>query len=181
MKTAGSGPPSDGARDLADERVDLPAVGVALDGHVDEPEALLRAGCDTSRASTIAPAQVPRIGRPLAANARKASSHGSASKNFQSVVDSPPGMIRPAGAREVPGRRASKLSTPISASALRCASKSPCSARTATARPGFASPSARLELRLFGKARRLDALHARAERFLGREQRRRRPASASSP
>ena len=77
-----------------DRRVDLAAVGIALDRPRRAARELRCAGWRTSRASRIAPAQVPKTGR-VAANSLSDSKRSARSRNFSMVVDSPPGRISP--------------------------------------------------------------------------------------
>ena len=105
MKTAGSRPPSAGALDLADEGIQLSAVPVALDGDVDQAERFLRRGCSTSSPERWRPRRFPGSAARSRRKRARASSHGSISKNFQSVVDSPPGRMSPAAPRAALGRR----------------------------------------------------------------------------
>ena len=101
MKTAGSSSAERRRVDLAHEGVDLPAVGVALDGDVDQAEALLRRVRDLAREHDRAGAGPEHRAARSRRTARIASSQGADSKNFQSVVDSPPGMTRPAASVEL--------------------------------------------------------------------------------
>src|SRR3972149_6147460 len=87
-------------------------------------------GFSTSRARTMRPAHVPKIGLPSAWNFSSAGTNRPASMSFSSVVLSPPGTIRPSTASSSSGVRTSADSTPTRSSAFPCSAKSPWSART---------------------------------------------------
>src|SRR5271157_1914629 len=76
----------------------------------------------------IAPAQVPKVGL-LCTNSSSFRKHRSSS-SLRKVVDSPPGITRPSISSNCSGLRTSTTSAPSSSRRRRCASKSPCSART---------------------------------------------------
>src|SRR3989337_801151 len=150
-------------------------------------------GFSTSRARTMRPAHVPKIGLPSAWNFSSAGTNRPASMSFSSVVLSPPGTIRPSTASSSSGVRTSADSTPTRSSAFPCSAKSPWSARTpifivspvivrARALPaqsfrggglrkGGGGPPAELlpapglEQVLLGQLRRLDAGHRLSQLF----------------
>src|SRR5579862_2147502 len=83
-------------------------------------------------ASMIIPAHDPNAGSPSAISLRTGSSISKATESRHSVVDSPPGMIRPSTRSSSGGRRTGTAVAPASASARRCSGTSPCKARTPT-------------------------------------------------
>src|SRR3989442_1544821 len=103
-------------------------------------------GFSTSRASTMRPAQVPKMGLPAAWNFSIAGTNSHSPMSLSSVVDSPPGMMSPA--------------TSSSASGLRTRTPSIDSPRL---RLRLALPSPGLEQVLLGELRRLDPDHRVAE------------------
>ena len=107
--------------------------------------------CETSLASRIAPAQVPKIGF-VSPKRRNGSFSDSMSSSLSMVVLSPPGSpARPPQSRSA-AVRTSRVVGARSSSACRCASKSPCSASTPTASHGYqprvciSSPSGSFEI-----------------------------------
>jgi hypothetical protein len=94
-----------------------------------------------SRLRTIIPAQVPKIGAPLAARSRMGPRRSQRSMSLRIVVDSPPGMMRPATSSRSAGRRTGTPSTPIAASVERCSRNAPCKARTPIFILGALGPS----------------------------------------
>src|SRR5579884_320337 len=86
-------------------------------------------GFVTRLASKIAPAQVPNVGFSET-KARSLHRNPSRSRNFRNVDDSPPGITRPSMPSSSSGLRTKTVCTPNDLSVCRCASKSPCRART---------------------------------------------------
>ena len=76
-----------------DGGVDLAAVGVALDGGVEDAEALLRRVRDFSGEKDASGAGAE--GGLVRTKSWRAARKPSRSRNFRNVVDSPPGMMRP--------------------------------------------------------------------------------------
>src|SRR5437899_8526381 len=132
-------------------------------------------GLSTSRASTMRPAHVPKIGLPAACKDPVSGTHAHSSMSLRSVVDSPPGMMSPPTASSSSGLRTrtaatatgglaspverSRLALRQRASALACSAKSPWRART----PIRTLPAPGLEQVLLGELRRLDPDHRLAE------------------
>src|SRR5213592_4303827 len=121
-------------------------------------------GLSTSRASTMRPAHVPKIGLPAAWNFSIAGTKSHSSMSLRSVVDSPPGMMSPPTASRSTGGLASpversRLALRQRASALACSAKSPWRAST----PIRTLPAPGLEQVLLGELRRLDPDHRLAE------------------
>src|SRR3954470_3572831 len=86
-------------------------------------------GFDTSFASRIAPAQVPKAGL-VRTNSRSFSRKPPCSRNFRKVDDSPPGITSASTESSSSGLRTRRTVAPRRSSMRRCASKSPCNART---------------------------------------------------
>ena len=112
---------------LANRAVDLASVGVAANGMSIAPRPAC-AGFSTSLANRIAPAQVPKVG--FGRTNSFSFANPSSPSNFRNVPDSPPGMTSPSILVELLGlldehNFCAQLFEPV-----RCASKSPCSART---------------------------------------------------
>src|SRR5881296_533375 len=70
-------------------------------------------GFSTSRASTMRPAHVPKMGLPAAWNFSIAGTNSHSPMSLRSVVDSPPGMMSPATSSSASGLRISTASTPM--------------------------------------------------------------------
>src|SRR5438309_2794954 len=148
-------------------------------------------GFSTSRASTMRPAHVPKMGLPAAWNFSIAGTNFHSPMSLRSVVDSPPGMMSPATSSSASGLRISTASTPMleglaspversrlalpqRASARAWSAKSPWRASTPIRRIFSFTDSPRLPLRLvlpppgleqvlLGELRRLDPDHRVAE------------------
>src|SRR5213594_1055662 len=105
-------------------------------------------GFSTSLASTMRPAQVPKMGLPAAWNFSIAGSNSHSPMSLSSVVDSPPGMMSPATSSSVSGLRTSTASTPERASARAWSAKSPWRASTPIRTLLSLTDSPRLRLRL---------------------------------
>src|SRR5713226_1198584 len=84
----------------------------------------------TSRASTIMPAHVARVGRPAAMAPRSGSSRPTRSISIVIVVLSPPGSTRPSRSRRSSGVFTSRAFAPEASSARTCSANAPCIART---------------------------------------------------
>ena len=85
-------------------------------------------GFSTSVASRIAPAQVPKVG--LRRTNCLSFSNPASPNNLKNVPDSPPGMTRPSISSSCSGFLTSTTFAPSSSRRRRCASKSPCRAKT---------------------------------------------------
>ena len=83
-----------------------------------------------SRARTIIPAHVPKIGAPPAASSRIGWRMPQRSISLRIVVLSPPGRMSPAISSRSAGRRTGTPSTPMAPSVMRCSLKAPWRART---------------------------------------------------
>src|SRR5688572_21010920 len=118
-----------------------------------------------SRSSMIMPAQVPRIGVPVAANSRSGSPRPSRSIPSVIVVDSPPGITRPSRPSSPAGVRTSRTSAPSPRSIRAWAWKSPCRARTPTS--GMVLPAPVGEQLAFLELARLEGGHRGAEALRG--------------
>src|SRR5947209_8363410 len=105
-------------------------------------------GFSTSRASTMRPAQVPKMGLPAAWNFSIAGTNSHSPMSLSSVVDSPPGMMSPATSASASGLRTSTASTPERASARAWSAKSPWRASTPTRTLFSFTDSPRLRLPL---------------------------------
>ena len=117
--------------EVALERVDLAAEGVAPHGDVEPAEGLLAGGAVPIRsASRIIPAQVPNVGIPSAIRFRSGSNSSNVRASLAIVVDSPPGRTSPSQAASSAGRRTAIASTPRSVSTRRCSRTSPWRAKT---------------------------------------------------
>src|SRR5438445_511928 len=84
----------------------------------------------TSRASTIMPAQVASVGRPLAMAARSGSSRPTRSSSIVIVVLSPPGSTMPSRPSRSSLVLTRRVLAPTAPSAWTCSANAPCIART---------------------------------------------------
>src|SRR5450631_1091154 len=85
---------------------------------------------DTSRASTIMPAQVASVGNPPSIAARSGPDKPTRSMSIVIVVLSPPGKTMPSRPTRSGADLTMRVFTPHASSARKCSAKAPCSAST---------------------------------------------------
>src|ERR1035437_755193 len=122
---------------------------------------------ETSRASTIMPAQVASVGSPPLMAARSGSRSPTRSISMVIVVLSPPGSTMPSRPSRSSADRTARVLAPHASRARMCSAKAPCIARTPMrsapsrlgGRPSFARPAAGSEQLFLGDGGNLEPVH----------------------